>query len=112
PRLELLAQLKPILRPLAEQGEQRVTDAHRVSSPSSILGIVLGKRQMASGRSRKREARERREPGGLGEGRGMRGGWRGRRGGAAVGAEGARRLARRRGRRGGPREGPRLRAGR
>ena len=44
PRLELLAQLQPVLRPLAQQREQGVADAHRGCSgvyiPGSIRSIL------------------------------------------------------------------------
>ena len=39
--LELLAELQPVLRTLAEQGQQRVTDAHRSIILSIILSILL-----------------------------------------------------------------------
>ena len=41
PRLELLAQLKPVLGPLAEQRQQGVTDAHDLSPVSTMLSSIL-----------------------------------------------------------------------
>src|SRR6185437_1241598 len=49
PRLELLTQLKPLLRTVAEQREQRVPDAHAFTITSSILGIVLDMPRFATG---------------------------------------------------------------
>ena len=48
PRLELFAQLKPVLGPLGEQREQRVPDAHVITLSSSILGIVLDMPEVAT----------------------------------------------------------------
>ena len=45
PRLELLPQLQPVLGPLAEQGEQRMPDAHVITLSSSILSIVAASRR-------------------------------------------------------------------
>src|SRR6202030_1088857 len=40
--LELLAKLQPVLRPVTQQRQQGVADAHRPKSPGSILSIVPG----------------------------------------------------------------------
>ncbi len=42
PGLELLAQLQPVLRPLRQQRQQYVRDAHGVTMPSIMPGIILG----------------------------------------------------------------------
>jgi len=41
-RLEFLAELQPVLRPLAEQRQQRMPDAHVGIPFSSMPGIILG----------------------------------------------------------------------
>ena len=42
PGLELLAQLQPVLRPLRQQRQQHVRDAHDFTMPDIMSSIILG----------------------------------------------------------------------
>ena len=50
PRLELVLQPQTVLRPLAQQGEHRMRDAHDRLSDVCILGSILSMQACANGR--------------------------------------------------------------